>query len=326
MLHNQIFKVFISICLLLASCVVTTHAIAQSSELTNGSIGVLKYSVRPPSGWVSSSRAESKAQDLLVNDGVSMSPVLAFESSDTGIVYATWKVFNGGVVFSVEDLTAPRFPSAWKIDEKSVQSMVENVKWDENFRLKYSSFRAVGAGDGFAFGSTRGIPTFGYWIDMPLAYADGNGVHSVLLSLYYRGAVSNRNEEGINFIKLLVNSLRLQSGIRPLLLSEYNELFNTTQLGAAAKAGAAASGAKPDLMDALKEAQSQKRTGSNIAPTENSNAQNTNGVFPIKASNFCYEGGEIKLPPCAITYRSYAPFPAARPIVLPLPVNKNNSR
>jgi hypothetical protein len=324
MLSFQISKRLVKNFFPLAICLFATLSNAQQNQTSGVAIGPFSTAFNVFSGdggWSRSAKAESKAQEILTGDGVAMNPSLAYESTGGGVVFATWKLFATGTGFAAEELTAPRFPSTWKIDEKSVKNTLETSSGEEPFRLRYSAFRAVGVGDGFSFGTGSNKDTFGYWVDMPITYIDGNGFQSGLFSFYYRAAASSRNEDGVSFVKALINSLRLQDGIKPITLTEYNRHIESTRARSSNENLPASSTLvkKPDLIMETVNARQGKSTAfqsSNEVATEAVTTQ-----YSIKASSFCFENGEIKLPPCAVGIRntsvinsSGARMPALQPL------------
>ena len=162
-----------------------------------GALGVLDYSLLLPRGW--SEGIGTKATEALRSDGNDLPPAFSYESASGGVIYATWRTFREGQIFSAATIGAgiPPFSSDWGIKKEDVFNKVATVG-----NLDYAVLIASGPGDGLAFSMGSKKRMTAVWVDIPVAYKDKAAVQSGLASLYYRGPV-----EGYAEAKALIDAL-----------------------------------------------------------------------------------------------------------------------
>jgi len=198
------------------------------SATANGVLGVFDFTLTLPRGWSVSTGA--RAKKALEADGNYMTPSFSFEGPNGGIIYGTWKIYDGGLIFTPESIAAdnPGFPSAWGVKKEDIRSSVSKAG-----SIDYAVMTASGPGDGLLFSASGDKRMFAVWVDIPLAYKDKTDERSAWASLYYRGPV-----EGYAEAKTIYDSIL--AGLRPndvvlLNLAEYRRNYAAKNKASAAK-------------------------------------------------------------------------------------------
>ncbi len=198
------------------------------SATVNGVLGVFDFTLTLPRGWSVSTGA--RAKKALEADGNYMTPSFSFEGPNGGIIYGTWKIYDGGLIFTPESIAAdnPGFPSGWGVKKEDIRSFVSKAG-----PIDYAVMTASGPGDGLLFSASGDKRMFAVWVDIPLAYKDKTDERSAWASLYYRGPV-----EGYAEAKTIYDSI--MAGLRPngvvlLNLAEYRRNYAAKNKVSAAK-------------------------------------------------------------------------------------------
>jgi hypothetical protein len=188
------------------------------SVTVNGVLGVFDFTLTLPRGWSVSTGA--RAKKALEADGNYMTPSFSFEGPNGGIIYGTWKIYDGGLIFTPESIAAdnPGFPSGWGVKKEDIRSFVSKAG-----PIDYAVMTASGPGDGLLFSASSDKRMFAVWVDIPLAYKDKTDERSAWASLYYRGPA-----EGYAEAKTIYDSI--MAGLRPngvvlLNLAEYRRNY-----------------------------------------------------------------------------------------------------
>ncbi len=160
-----------------------------TGEKISGKIGVLEFATSLPAGWKAGMEAEKKANEILESEAVKPKASFAAMFGSKGpIIYATWSVFPEGFAVTaasiVGGVSESTFPSEWKMVPSELKL---DTKMLPN-RIEYAYARILGTGNGKQFGGAAGIKTVAIWIDIPVAYQDGDKVSGGMASLYLRGS------------------------------------------------------------------------------------------------------------------------------------------
>jgi len=206
---------------------------AESSEsLTsapvNGVFGVFDFSLTLPRGW--SVGTGVRAKKALEADGNYMTPSFSFESTNGGIIYGTWKIYDGGLIFTPESIAAdnPSFPSAWGVKKEDIRSSVSKAG-----QIDYAVMTASGPGDGLLFSASSDKRMSAVWIDIPIAFKDKTDERSAWASLYYRGPLEGYAEAKTIYDGIMVGLK--PNGVEILNLAEYRRNYAAKNKAPAAK-------------------------------------------------------------------------------------------
>jgi hypothetical protein len=202
--------------------------VAAPSATVNGVLGVFDFSLTLPRGW--SVGTGARAKKALEADGNYMTPSFSFEGPNGGIIYGTWKIYDGGLIFTPESIAAdnPGFPSAWGVKKEDIRSSVSKAG-----QIDYAVMTASGPGDGLLFSASGNKRMAAVWVDIPLAYKDKTDERSAWASLYYRGPVEGY-AEAKTIYDAIMEGMR-PNGVELLNLAEYRRSYAAKNKASAAK-------------------------------------------------------------------------------------------
>ena len=202
--------------------------VSVPSTPVNGVFGVFDFSLTLPRGW--SVGTDARAKKALAADGNDLTPIFSFESTNGGIIYGTWSVYDGGLIFSPESIAAgnPGIPSAWGVKKEDIRSFVSKAG-----QIDYAVMTASGPGDGLSFSASGDKRMSAVWIDIPFVYKDKTEERSAWAKLYYRGPVEG-SAEATTIYDAIMEGMR-PNGVELLNLVEYRRNYAAKNRASAAK-------------------------------------------------------------------------------------------
>jgi len=226
--------------------------VAAPSATVNGVLGVFDFSLTLPRGW--SVGTGARAKKALEADGNYMTPSFSFEGPNGGIIYGTWKIYDGGLIFTPESIAAdnPGFPSAWGVKKEDIRSSVSKAG-----QIDYAVMTASGPGDGLLFSASGDKRMAAVWVDIPLAYKDKTDERSAWASLYYRGPVEGY-AEAKTIYDAIMEGMR-PNGVELLNLAEYRRNYAAKNVAPAARSAAPQKTEANKATDTVREVAAAKR-------------------------------------------------------------------